>query len=73
MRMLTTEEAFVYVGCRSVNQFRSEVKQGVWPEPLAKHSRPQRWSREQLDATISGRPPAQLDEVALIDRALGIV
>jgi len=49
---LPVDKAAEYVGCRSVNQFHREVAQGIWPRPIAPHSRPQRWSIFQLDKAL---------------------
>ena len=32
---LTSDKAAKYVGCRSTNQFRREIDQGIWPQPIA--------------------------------------
>ena len=51
---MTVEEAAHYVGCRSTQQFRREIKAGIWPRPIVPNSRPQRWSKFQLDAALTG-------------------
>ena len=51
---LTVEEAANYVRCRSTYQFRREVQAGIWPKPIAPNSRPQRWSKFELDAAFTG-------------------
>jgi len=53
-RAIPIQEAARYVGCRSVDQFRREVRAGTWPRPIAPNSRPQRWSVPQLDAALQG-------------------
>lgn len=69
---LTADQAAEYVDCVSAAQFRREVAQGVWPPPIAKYSRPQRWSRFHLDARLN--PPQHsvtVDQESLaIDTAL---
>jgi hypothetical protein len=54
MTAVSAELAAKHVGCSSAAQFRREVKQGVWPGPITKRSRPQRWSVPQLDAVLRG-------------------
>ena len=72
---LTVEEAANYVGCRSAQQFRREVKAGIWPRPIAPNSRPQRWSLFQLDAVLHGpKRDNQKDPIlAAIEKRRGIV
>jgi|APSaa5957512535_1039671.scaffolds.fasta_scaffold127050_2 hypothetical protein len=53
-RTIIADEAAEYVGCKSTPQFRREVAEGVWPEPIAKKSRPQRWSTFSLDQRLHG-------------------
>ena len=57
--MMTVDQAARYVCARSVHQFRREVRAGVWPRPIVYTSRPQRWSKAQLDAAMS---PAANDQ-----------
>lgn len=68
-------DAADYVGCRNVKQFRREVEQGVWPKPIAAKSRPQRWSRLQLDRYLAGEPePAHNDGLdPIMERIRGLV
>lgn len=72
--MLTAEQAAEWLGCVSVAQFYQEVKQGVWPPPLAARSRPQRWSRAQIEARL--QPPQVNGSVApglnSIDTIMGL-
>ncbi len=70
---LIAEEAADYVGCRNAAQFRREVAYGVWPKPIAKRSRPQRWSTYALDEALRGS--AKIDDGAVLelDRALGLI
>ena len=51
-KALPVDKAAAYVGCRSADQFRREVAQGIWPRPIAPRSRPQRWSIFQLDKAL---------------------
>lgn len=70
---LTAELAAEYVGCRSAAQFRREVKAGRWPKPCFGNSRPQRWSREQLDGELTGgRGDAHNPHLAELERNLSI-
>ena len=72
---LTVEESAHYVGCRSTQQFRREVKAGIWPRPIAPDSRPQRWSIFQLDAVLHGpKRDNQKDPIlAAIEKRMGVV
>ncbi len=74
--MLTVEEAAEYVHARSVEQFRREVREGVWPKPHAKNSRPQRWRRAEIDRVLcpETKVPNDTDEELreMIDRELGL-
>jgi hypothetical protein len=70
MKTLTADDAATYVGCISAAQFRREVRQGVWPAPIAPRSRPQRWSVAQLDAALApkesaSRTPREMTELEL--------
>ena len=70
---LTTEEAARYVGCKTVEQFRREVKKGIWPQPHAR-SRPYRWSKPALDYCLqhdSSQPKVDQGEKYL-DRVFGL-
>lgn len=67
-RTLTTAQAATYLGCKSVRQFRREVSAGIWPAPIAKASRPQRWSTAQLDKVLEAdRNSASITEKAVAD------
>jgi hypothetical protein len=74
MKTLTADEAAKYIGCKSAAQFRREVKAGIWPEPIAPDSRPQRWSIPQLDAALSGGSNgAQIDpHVSAFEKRMGM-
>ncbi len=70
---IPTREAAEYVGCTSVGQFTREVKAGIWPKPIAPHSRPKRWSVPELDARLKKTPEVRKDDsLAELDRKLGI-
>ena len=71
---LTVEESAHYVGCRSTQQFRREVKAGIWPQPIAPRSRPQRWSVFQLDSALHGPTDrSQADPfLAAVRKRLGV-
>ena len=72
-RVLTIKEAAAYVRCKNVAQFRREVSEGKWPNPLPIASRPQRWDKAALDRTIdkmSGVKP-QSEPESPWDRKLG--
>ena len=70
-RVLTVDEAAKYVGAKSVRQFRREVNRGIWPQPIARFSRPQRWSTIQLEQALS--PSNDNDsELNKLEQALGI-
>ena len=71
---LTVEEAANYVGCRSTQQFRREVKAGIWPRPIAPNSRPQRWSIFQLDAALTGgsNSPQTDPHLAAFEKRMGM-
>ena len=73
-RVLTVEQAAKYVGAKSSRQFRREVGRGIWPQPIARFSRPQRWSTIQLEKALGGA--AVNDNVApelnKLEQALGI-
>mgnify|MGYP006894117313 CR=1 FL=1 len=70
---LTAELAAEYVGCRSAAQFRREVKAGLWPQPCFARSRPQRWSRTQLDGKLTGGDrPEHNSPLDNLERMLGL-
>lgn len=72
-RTLTAELAARYLGCRSAAQFRREVAAGIWPKPLLKQSRPQRWSVEELERALRpGRPGERNPALDRLERKLGI-
>ena len=68
---LPADESARLVGCRSVAQFRREVAAGVWPVPMTKNSRPQRWSRAELEMASRGNIHGE-ECVDDLDRALGL-
>ncbi len=69
---LIADAAADYVGSRSAAQFRREVAAGVWPQPITKGSRPERWSAYQLDEALRGGTKAKDSAVAELDMALGL-
>jgi hypothetical protein len=71
---MTAEEAANYVGCRSTQQFRREIKAGIWPRPIAPNSRPQRWSIFQLDAALTGssNSPQTDPHLAAFEKRMGM-
>ncbi|MBF0247046.1 MAG: hypothetical protein HQL36_03080 [Alphaproteobacteria bacterium] len=71
-KALTTAEAAAYVNAASPAQFLREVRQGVWPGPLTKNSRPQRWSRAALDACLDGGIMQQNQQEHALDKELGL-
>ena len=68
-RAVGIEDAASYVGCRSLKQFRREVKQGLWPGPITLNSRPPRWSLLQLDEALTGKPGEDHGDVITRARA----
>ncbi|MBF0383182.1 MAG: hypothetical protein HQL69_19340 [Magnetococcales bacterium] len=70
---LTTDEAAQYVGCKTVEQFRREVKKGVWPQPIAR-GRPFRWSKPALDYCLQhDSEQLKVDKGGLyLDRIFGL-
>ncbi len=70
---LIADAAADYVGSRSAAQFRREVAAGVWPAPITRRSRPERWSTYQLDEALRGGAKAEDSAVAELDRALGLI
>ncbi|MGF7213617.1 hypothetical protein GGE65_008263 [Skermanella aerolata] len=72
-RTLTAELAAEYLGCRSAGQFRREVAAGIWPQPLLKQSRPQRWSIQELERALRpDRGGKANSALASLERRLGI-
>lgn len=67
-RAVSVVEAANYVGCRSVKQFKREVRQGIWPGPITLNSRPQRWSIPQLEKALGGRDILRDFQAAAIAR-----
>ena len=72
--MLTPEEAAEYVGCKNVAQFRREVAKGVWSKPKVANSRPQRWSRLDLDRDLDSSRSAGVKSGVdpLLDKLRGL-
>jgi hypothetical protein len=72
-RTLTADLAAEYLGCRSVAQFRREVAAGIWPQPLLKQSRPQRWSIQELERALRPNQDGKAKPaLANLERRLGI-
>ena len=71
-RVLTVAEAAKYVGAKSVRQFRREVGRGIWPQPIARFSRPQRWSVLQLEKALGAVNDNVDPELNKLEQALGI-
>lgn len=75
---LRPEEAAQLVGCVDddgkprVDQFRREVKRGIWPQPLIKDSRPQRWSRVELERKLLGNASENDPALRRLEKNLGV-
>jgi hypothetical protein len=71
-RVLTVAEAAKYVGAKSVRQFRREVNRGIWPQPIARFSRPQRWSVLQLEKALGPVNDNADPEIVKLEQTLGM-
>ena len=71
-RVLTVAEAAKYVGAKSVRQFRREVNRGIWPQPIARFSRPQRWSVLQLEKALGPVNDNVDPEIVKLEQTLGM-
>ncbi len=71
-RVLTASQAAKYVGCKNARQFRREVGRGIWPAPIARFSRPQRWSKHHLDRAMGALDEAKDPQLLKLEQALGM-
>jgi len=71
-KVLTAEQAAEYVGCKNARQFRREVGRGIWPTPIARFSRPQRWSKQHLDRAMGALDEAKDPQLLKLEQALGM-
>lgn len=70
--MLTAQEAAQVTGYGSVARFRNAVKRRRMPQPADPETRPQLWSRAEIEAKLNPSQNKAHDDTAAIDRELGI-